>query len=63
MKWRKKSIWEATRETYSDTEDTTESFEIERILHYLRQGELSVIEYFSLLTRYWQQLDMFETTK
>lgn len=56
-------IWEAAKETYSDTEDTAEAFEIESVLHDFRQGDLTVTQYFSRLTRYWQQLDMFETTK
>ena len=48
---------------YSDIEDTTEAFEIEGILHDLRQGDLFATQYFNLLARYWQQLDMFETIK
>ncbi|GAV74420.1 UBN2_3 domain-containing protein, partial [Cephalotus follicularis] len=56
-------IWEAARKTYSDTEDTTEAFEIEGILHDFLKGDLPVTQYFSHLTRYWQQLDMYETTK
>ncbi|KAL5548964.1 hypothetical protein UlMin_004195 [Ulmus minor] len=31
-----------------------ELFEIETRLHELRQGELSVTQYFNILTRYWQ---------
>ncbi|KAL5564556.1 hypothetical protein UlMin_027720 [Ulmus minor] len=40
--------------------NTSELFEIEPRLHDLRQGELTVTQYFNILTRYWQQLDMFE---
>lgn len=47
-------IWEATRETHFNTEDIVEAFEKEGILHDLRQGDLSVTQYFSLLTCYWQ---------
>ncbi|KAL5779663.1 hypothetical protein ACOSQ2_010400 [Xanthoceras sorbifolium] len=36
-------IWDAARETYSSSENTSELF-----------------AYFTLLTRYWQQLDLFE---
>ena len=46
-------IWEATKETYFNTKDTTETFEIKGILNDLRQGELFVTQYFSFLTRYW----------
>ncbi|KAL5565961.1 hypothetical protein UlMin_029125 [Ulmus minor] len=55
-----KEIWETARETYSSSENTSELFEIETRLHDLRQGELTVTQYFNILTRYWQQLDMFE---
>ncbi|GAV73455.1 UBN2_3 domain-containing protein [Cephalotus follicularis] len=55
--------WEAVREAYSDTEDAVEAFKIEGILHDFRQGDLPVTQYFNHLTRYWQQQDMYETTK
>ena len=56
-----KEIWDAAKEIYSDNENTAELFEIEGTLHDLRQGNQPVTQYFNLLTRYWQQLDMFET--
>ena len=55
-----KEIWEAARETYSSTENSSELFEIETRLYDLRQGESSVTQYFNNLTRYWLQLDMYE---
>ncbi|KAL5563644.1 hypothetical protein UlMin_033391 [Ulmus minor] len=55
-----KEIWETARETYSSSENISELFEIETRIHDLRQGELTVTQYFNILTRYWQQLDMFE---
>ncbi|KAG5219081.1 Retrovirus-related polyprotein from transposon [Salix suchowensis] len=55
-----KEIWDAARETYSNSDNTSELFEIEAALHDLRQGELNVTQYFNTLTRHWQQLDMFE---
>ncbi|PKA63925.1 Retrovirus-related Pol polyprotein from transposon TNT 1-94 [Apostasia shenzhenica] len=55
-----KEIWEAARETYSSTENSSELFEIETRLYDLRQGELSVTQYFNTLTRCWLQLDMYE---
>ena len=55
-----KEIWDAARETYSNTENTSAVFEIKSILHDLRQGDLSITEYFNLLVRYWQQLDMLD---
>lgn len=55
-----KEIWDAAREIYSSNENTSELFEIESNLHDLRQGDLSLTQYFNTLSRYWQQLDMFE---
>ncbi|KAF7814569.1 Retrovirus-related Pol polyprotein from transposon RE1 [Senna tora] len=53
-------IWKAAKESYSDMENTAELFEIKGALHDLKQGELSVPQYFNTLNRYWLQLDMFE---
>ncbi|KAL6349705.1 hypothetical protein AAG906_041112 [Vitis piasezkii] len=55
-----KEIWDATKETYSNNENTLELFEVESVLHDFRQGELTVTQYFNTLNRYWQQLDLFE---
>lgn len=54
-----KEIGEATRETYSSSENTSELFEIEAVLHDLRQGDLSITQYFNTCC-HWQHLDMFE---
>ncbi|KAF7821700.1 Retrovirus-related Pol polyprotein from transposon TNT 1-94 [Senna tora] len=53
-------IWKAAKESYSDVENTAELFEIKGALHDLKQGELSVPQYFNTLNQYWLQLDMFE---
>ncbi|KAF7802191.1 Retrovirus-related Pol polyprotein from transposon RE1 [Senna tora] len=53
-------IWKAAKESYSDVENTAELFEIKGALHDLKQGELSVPQYFNTLNRYWLQLDIFE---
>ncbi|RVW50746.1 Retrovirus-related Pol polyprotein from transposon RE1 [Vitis vinifera] len=37
------------------------TFQVESALHDFRQGEQSVTQYYNTLTRYWQQLDLFET--
>ncbi|RVX10421.1 Retrovirus-related Pol polyprotein from transposon TNT 1-94 [Vitis vinifera] len=55
-----KEIWDAARETYSNIDNTSAIFEIKSILQDLRQGDSTVIEYFNILTRYWQQLDIYE---
>ncbi|RVX22922.1 DNA-directed RNA polymerase III subunit 1 [Vitis vinifera] len=56
-----KDIWDAAKETYSSSENTSELFQVESALHDFRQGEQSVTQYHNTLTRYWQQLDLFET--
>ena len=53
-------VWEAVKETYSHKDNTPESVTIEGALHNLRQGDLSVTEYYNKLQTYWQQLDAFE---
>ncbi|XP_073046876.1 uncharacterized protein [Primulina eburnea] len=55
-----KEIWDAARDTFSSSENAIELFHIESTLQDLRQGEQSVTLYFTTLTRYWQQLDLFQ---
>jgi hypothetical protein len=55
-----KEIWDAARETYSSSENTSELFKIKAALRDLRQGDLSVTQYFNTLCRHSQHLDMFE---
>lgn len=55
-----KDIWEAAKDTYSGKDNTAELFEIESLLHYLKQGDSPVTQYFTTLTRYWQQQDLIE---
>ncbi|RVW77397.1 Retrovirus-related Pol polyprotein from transposon TNT 1-94 [Vitis vinifera] len=46
-----KDIWDAAKETYSSSENTSELFQIESTLHDFRQGEQSVTQYYNTLTR------------
>ncbi|KAL5850211.1 hypothetical protein ACOSQ4_008224 [Xanthoceras sorbifolium] len=55
-----REIWKVAKETYSSSDNTAELFGIESNLYDLRQGELTVTQYFNNLTRHWQQLDLFE---
>ncbi|KAL5736785.1 hypothetical protein ACOSP7_031220 [Xanthoceras sorbifolium] len=55
-----KEIWDAAKETYSNSDNTSEIFEIKSVLHDLRQGDLTMTQYFNTLNRHWQQLDVFE---
>lgn len=56
-----KEIWEATSETYSSTKNTSELLEVETWLYNLKQGDISVTQYFNTLTRCRLQLDLYET--
>ena len=47
-----KEIWDAAQETYSSSENNSELFHIEAILHDFRQETLSVTQYFNTLTRH-----------
>ncbi|RYE03343.1 MAG: hypothetical protein EOP33_09685, partial [Rickettsiaceae bacterium] len=53
-------IWQAAREIFSNSEDMSELFETENTLHDLRQGEMSVTQFFSSLTHLWQKIDLYE---
>ncbi|KAJ1442200.1 Gag-polypeptide of LTR copia-type [Sesbania bispinosa] len=45
-------IWNATKETYSNVDNTSAIFKIKSLLHDLRQGDSSVTEYYHSLTRH-----------
>ena len=56
-------IWDVAKETFSTYDNTQELFAVESVLHDLRQGEETVTQYFTKLTRLWQQFDVFEKYK
>ena len=45
-------IWEAARETYTSSENTSELFQVESVLQDLKQGDASIIIYFN--QSHWQ---------
>jgi len=55
-----KEIWDAARETYSSSENTSELFKIKAVLYDLRQEDFSTTQYFNTLCHNWQHLNMFE---
>ncbi|KAL5762234.1 hypothetical protein ACOSP7_018498 [Xanthoceras sorbifolium] len=55
-----KEIWDAAKETYSNKDNSSELVAIERVLHDLWQGDSNVTQYFNILYKNWQQLDVFE---
>ncbi|KAK3031449.1 hypothetical protein RJ639_035272 [Escallonia herrerae] len=54
-------VWTVTKETYFDNDYRVELFDIKGALHDLRQGEMSVTQYYNTLSCFWQQLDGFES--
>ena len=56
-------ILEVGKEFYLSKEKTSAIFEIETTIHDLRQGELSVTQFYNALSHYWQQLDIFQDHK
>lgn len=55
-----KEVWDATRETYSKVDNLSDLFAVKSILHDLQPRDLSVTQYFNILTQNLPQLDMFE---
>ena len=53
-------IWDAAKETFLTYDNTSEFFAVENVLHDLCQGEETVTQYFTKLTRLWQQVDVIE---
>ncbi|KAF7836458.1 Retrovirus-related Pol polyprotein from transposon RE1 [Senna tora] len=54
-------IWEAAKEAYSTQEKSAEIYDVECVLHDLKQGDMLVNQYFTSLNRCWQKLDLLET--
>ena len=48
-----KEIWDAAKEAYSNSDNTAELFGIKSSLHDLRQGDLTMTQFFNTLTRHW----------
>ncbi|XP_031263274.1 uncharacterized protein LOC116121458 [Pistacia vera] len=54
-----KDIWEIAKETYSDMGNSAQISEIKSRLRETKQGNMSVTQYYSLLAKLWQELDLF----
>lgn len=55
-----REIWEAAKETYSRTENSSGLFELQTKLYDLRQGDLFITQYFHLFSRIWIHIDLFD---
>ncbi|CAN1804433.1 hypothetical protein LINPERHAP1_LOCUS23918 [Linum perenne] len=55
-----KSIWDHAKKTYSTVDNSSALLEIETKLFNLKQGNMSVNDYYNTLNRHWMQLDLYE---
>ena len=55
-----KVIWDKVRLTYSDLENSAQLCELWDKARDLKQGGMDVTEYYTTLTKIWQELDLFE---
>ncbi|KAL2497494.1 Bifunctional aspartokinase/homoserine dehydrogenase 1 [Abeliophyllum distichum] len=53
-----KDVWDAVKETYSDSENSSQIFEIKTKLCQLKQREREVTNYYMDMCNLWQELDL-----
>ena len=53
-----KDVWEAVREMYSDSENSSQIFELKTKLWKAKQGDKNVIVFYNELETLWQELDL-----
>ncbi|KAI4350951.1 hypothetical protein L6164_005353 [Bauhinia variegata] len=58
-----KQIWEMVKKTYSKAQDVAVVYELKTRIANTKQGNLSVTEYYNLLTNLWQEMDMYRKLK
>ena len=54
-----KEVWDVVKEMYLDLKDMSPNFEVRSKIRNTRQGTSSVTEYFNMLSKLWQQIDLF----
>ncbi|KAL4378943.1 hypothetical protein GQ457_02G009710 [Hibiscus cannabinus] len=57
-----KDIWDAAKETYSNSDNVAELFRIECQAANLKQEGMDVTIYYNTMTRFWQQIDLYESS-
>ncbi|XP_061374022.1 uncharacterized protein LOC133316302 [Gastrolobium bilobum] len=53
-------IWEAVKEYYSDLGNASQAFDLNTKVKELRQGGMTITEYFLALKILWQELDLYD---
>ncbi|XP_073282737.1 uncharacterized protein, partial [Primulina huaijiensis] len=53
-------IWEATAQTYSQSGNDAQIYELRRKIHETKQSEMTIAQYFSELSSLWQELDYYQ---
>ena len=51
-------MWETVKETYSDTEDFSQIFDLKTRLWQMKQGDRDVTSYYTDMVGIWQELDL-----
>ena len=55
-----KVIWDKVKVAYSDLDNSAQLCELRDKARDLKQGSMDVTEYYTTLTKLWQELDLFE---
>ena len=53
-------IWDATTQTYSQSGNDAQVYELRKKVHETKQGEMTIAQYFSELSSLWQELDYYQ---
>eukprot|EP00257_Ricinus_communis_P026984 XP_025014398.1 uncharacterized protein LOC112536055 [Ricinus communis] len=53
-------IWDAAAQTYSQSGNDAQVYELRKKIHETKQGELTIAQYFSELNGLWQELDYYQ---
>ena len=52
-------IWDATTQTYSQSGNDAQVYELRKKVHETKQGEMTIAQYFFELNSLWQELDYY----
>ena len=58
-----KETWDAIHQTYSKVRDVAQIYELKTKIHDVKQGTISIIEYYSVIKGLWLELDHYQSFK